>query len=62
MKLKQAVREHEEELRSKVERVHGLEESEMEWQQEKRELEERLQLAEEKEKKALAAIGGQEQE
>jgi uncharacterized protein (DUF3084 family) len=62
MELKQAVSRHEEELRSKVERLHGFEESEMEWQQERRELQERLQLAEEKEKKVLAAIRGQEQE
>lgn len=54
--------EHEEELRGKLERLRGFEESEMQWQQEKRKLQERLHLAEEKEKKVLAAIRGQEQE
>jgi hypothetical protein len=54
--------EHEEELRGKAERLRGLEEREMEWQREKGELQERLQLAEEKEKKVLAAIRGREEE
>lgn len=55
-------REHEGELRGEAERLCGFEERERGWQQEKRELQERLQLAEEKEKKVLAALRGQEEE
>lgn len=56
------MQEREEELRGSAERLHELGRSEKELLKEKSELQERLQMAQAKEKKVLAAIQGQEQE
>jgi hypothetical protein len=59
LELKQSINEHEKQLRDKTERLHEFEQSEGKWLQEKSELKKRLEAAEAKERKVLAAIRGQ---
>ena len=61
-KLKQAIKERDEDIRGNAVRLQSFEQSEMHWKQENMKLQERLQVAEEKEKKVLAAINGKGQE